>query len=239
VKEERLPTVENPRERHFSQASPRISHPSLAGFCMMIVNSRLGYGALTKLFHRLIVLLFTFEYFSAPIILRTPAEATTLGLGQATYYNWHKSLGLFALIIAIARLVNRRTSELPPSLTALEADDYPSAEQLLYAAMLIMPLSGFIYVMAGGYGVLLFGLFELPNPIPSSTVITAFAKWVHLAGALLLLLPLGTHLGLVLGHHFGLKDRLIDHILPGRWSFTKGPQAIEEGAREQRTNNRA
>jgi cytochrome b561 len=150
VKEERLPTVENPRERLFSQASPRISHPSLAGFCMMIVNSRLGYGALTKLFHRLIVLLFTFEYFSAPIMLRTPAEATTLGLGQATY---HKSLGLFALIIAIARLVNRRTSELPPwapTLTALEADDYPSAEQLLYAAMLIMPLSGFIYVMAGG-----------------------------------------------------------------------------------------
>jgi len=229
-------------ERHFSQASPRISHRSLAAFCMMIVNSNLGYGALTKLFHWLIVLLFVFQYFSAPIMLRTPAEATTLGLGQATYYNWHKSLGLVGLIIAIARLVNRRTGELPPwapTLTALEQMIIHRVEQLLYAAMLIMPLSGFIYVMAGGYGVLLFGLFELPNPIPSSTVIAAFAKWVHVAGALLLLLPLGTHLGLVLGHHFGLKDRLIDRVLPGRWSFTKGPQAIEEGAREQRTNKRA
>jgi cytochrome b561 len=194
---------------------------------MTILNTNLGYGALTKLFHWLIVLLFALQYLSAPIMLRTPADATTLGLGQATYYNWHKSLGLVALIVAIARLVNRRTGELPPwapTLTSVEQIITHRAEQLLYAAMFIMPLSGFLYVMAGGYGVLLFGLFDLPNPIPSSTVIASVAKWVHVAGALLLLLPLGTHIGLVFGHHFGLKDRLIDRMLPGRSSTTKTQQ---------------
>jgi len=71
---------------------------------------------------------------------------------------------------------------------------------------------------------LLFGLFDLPNPIPSSTVIASIAKWTHAASAILLLLPLGTHLGLVLGHHFGQKDRLIDRILPALSSTKKASQ---------------
>jgi cytochrome b561 len=191
---------------------------------MPILNSTLGYGALTKLFHWLIVFLFALQYLSATIMLRTPAEATTLGLDQATYYNWHKSLGLVALAVAVARLLNRKAGTLPPwapTLTALEQMIIHRAEQLLYAAMFIMPVSGFLYVMAGGYGVRLFGIFDLPNPIPSSPLLASAAKWAHVASAVLLLLPLGTHLGLVLGHHFGLKDRLIDRMLPVRPSRIK------------------
>jgi cytochrome b561 len=191
---------------------------------MAFLNSTLGYGALTKLFHWLIVALFALQYVSATIMLRTPTDATTLGVDQGTYYNWHKSLGLIALVLAIARLVNRRAGALPPwapTLTPLEQTIVHRTEQLLYAAMFIMPLSGFLYVMAGGYGVRLFGLFDLPNPIPLSAALAAVAKWVHVATAMLLLLPLGTHLGLVLGHHFGLKDQLIDRMMPRRSSTTK------------------
>jgi cytochrome b561 len=103
-----------------------------------------------------------------------------------------------------------------PTLTALEQTIVHRAEQLLYAAMFIMPVSGLLYVMAGGYGVRLFGVLDLPNPIPSSPTVASAASWVHVASSMLLLLPLGTHLGLVLGHHFGLKDRLIDRMLPVR-----------------------
>ena len=184
---------------------------------MPALNSALGYGALTKLLHWLIALLFALQYLSAAIMLRTPAEATTLGLDQATYYNWHKSLGLIALILAVARLLNRRMGELPPwapTLTKLEQMIIHRSEQLLYAAMLIMPLSGFLYVMAGGYGVRLFGAFDLPNLVPQSAMIAAAAKWVHVGSAILLLLPLGAHLSIVLGHHFGLRDRLIQRMLP-------------------------
>jgi cytochrome b561 len=191
---------------------------------MPILNSTLGYGALTKLFHWLIALLFASQYLSATIMLRTPAEGTTLGMDQATYYNWHKSLGLVALAVAVARLLNRKTGTLPPwapTLTALEQMIIHRAEQLLYAAMFIMPVSGFLYVMAGGYGVRLFGIFDLPDPIPSLPLLASAARWVHVASAMLLLLPLGTHLGLVLGHHFGLKDRLIDRMLPVKPSPTR------------------
>ena len=186
---------------------------------MPLLNSAAGYGSLTKLLHWLIVALFGLQYVSAAIMLRTPADATTLGLDQNTYYNWHKSLGLLALVLAVARLINRRAGELPPwapTLTLVEQKIIHRAEQLLYAAMVVMPLSGFAYVMAGGYGVLLFGAVALPNPLPLSPLLASTAKWVHVASAMLLLLPLGAHLAIVLGHHFGLRDRLLHRMLPSQ-----------------------
>jgi cytochrome b561 len=186
---------------------------------MPLVNSAAGYGALTKLLHWLIALLIVLQYTSASIMLRTPAEATTLGLDQGTYYNWHKSLGLVAFLLILARLVNRRVGELPPwapTLTPLEQRIIHRTEQLLYGALLIMPLSGFIYVMAGNYGVRLFGLWDLPNPIGPAPLAAEIALWVHVGCAMLLLLPLGSHLSLVLGHHFGMRDRIIHRMLPGR-----------------------
>ena len=186
---------------------------------MAILNSSHGYGSLTKLLHWLIVGLFALQYTSAAIMLRTPAEATTLGIGQSAAYNWHKSLGLVALIVTVARLLNRRAGELPPwapTLTPLEQMTIHRAEQLLYAAMLVMPLSGLLYVMAGGYGVRLFGLVDLPNFVPASAAVAGLARWVHVAAAMLLILPLGTHLGIVLAHHLGLKDGLLARMLPAR-----------------------
>jgi cytochrome b561 len=186
---------------------------------MPLINSAAGYGALTKLFHWLIALLILLQYTSANIMLRTPTETTTLGLGQGTYYNWHKSFGLVAFLVMLARLANRRIGELPrwpPTMTPLEQTIIPRIEQLLYGALLIMPLSGFLYVMAGNYGVRLFGLWDLPNPIGPAPLTAGIALLVHVVCATLLLLLLGAHLSLVLGHHFGMRDRFIHRILPGR-----------------------
>lgn len=186
---------------------------------MALLNSARGYGSLTKALHWSIAVLFCAQYFTALVMLRTPAEGAVLGMAQSTSYNWHKSLGLLALVLAIARLLNRKAGELPPwapTLTPLEQDIIHRCEQLLYTAMLVMPLSGLLYVMAGGYGVRLFGLFDLPNPIGSFPLLAAAAKWVHVASAMLLLLPLGAHLALVLGHHFKAKDGLVNRMLRTR-----------------------
>lgn len=183
---------------------------------MPLLNSREGYGALTKLLHWAIVVLFALQYAGAWIMMRTSVEQTTLGIGQAAYYNWHKSLGLVALVLAVARLMNRRAGELPPwapTLSPLEQRLIHVTEPLLYGAMLVMPLSGFVYCMAGGYGVTLLGAWELWNPIGTWPLLASVARAVHVAAAFLLLLPLGLHLGLVLGHHVLMKDGLLRRML--------------------------
>lgn len=183
---------------------------------MGLLNSRHGYGALTKVLHWAIVVAFAFQYVGAAIMLRTGGEETTLGLSQATYYNWHKSIGLIALVLAVARLINRKAGELPPwapALSSLEQKLIHRMEQLLYAAMLLMPLSGFLLVMGGGYGVLLFGMFDLPNPIGHWPLLAAVARSIHIATGFALLLPLGLHLGIVVGHHVLAHDRLLWRML--------------------------
>jgi hypothetical protein len=62
----------------------RLAYPS---------NSPAGYGATSKPLQWLIALLIVLPCTSASFMVHTPAEVTTLGLGQGTNYNWHKSLG--------------------------------------------------------------------------------------------------------------------------------------------------
>ena len=186
---------------------------------MGMFNSDAGYGALTKACHWLIAALFALQYASAAVMLRTAGEGTTLGLGQGTWFNGHKSFGLVALAVTLLRLWNRRQGSLPPwapTLTPLEQVMIHRGEQLLYAAMLVMPLSGFLYCMAGGYGVRLFGLWDLPAVIGTSALVASIARTVHVVSALALLLPLGLHLGLVLAHQLHLGDGIVRRMLPGR-----------------------
>ena len=81
--------------------------------------------------------------------------------------------------------------------------------------MFVMPVSGFLYVMAGGYGVNLFGLWELPNPIGLRPLLAVAAKWTHIVSAYALVATLAGHIGLVLWHTLVLKDGLIRRMLPG------------------------
>lgn len=186
---------------------------------MRLLNSQQGYGALTKLLHWAIVVLFAFQYLGAAVMIRTGAGETMLGYPQAVYYDWHKTLGLAALALALIRLINRRAGQMPPwapTLSNLEQQLIHRMETLLYGAMLVMPLSGFVYCMAGGYGVTLFHAIELPNPIGTWPALASLARAVHIAAAFALLLPLGLHVGLVLGHQCLGKDGLLRRMLPGR-----------------------
>jgi cytochrome b561 len=186
---------------------------------MALLNSSEGYGGLTKVCHWLVVGLFAFQFAAANIMLRIDANETALGLSQATYYNWHKSIGLVALAVAVLRLLARRHGQLPdwaPTLSTGEHRFIHRAEQLLYGAMFVMPVSGYLYVMAGGYGVALFGIVDLPNPIGSWNALATTAKWTHIVSSYALLLALSGHIGLVLRHQFVLKDGLLQRMLPGR-----------------------
>jgi len=185
---------------------------------MGLANSQEAYGGLTKWFHWIIVILFALQYTGANIMMRIEWEETFAGLSQADYYNWHKSLGLVALAIAIGRIINRQMGRLPdwaPSLTQREKGFIHRNEQILYLAMFIMPISGYFYVMAGGFGVMLFGVWKLPDPIGKIEWLAFVAKWVHKISAWVLLASIVGHLFVVLRHHLFLKDGLLRRMLPG------------------------
>ncbi len=186
---------------------------------MSMRNTKDGYGAFTKLFHWLIVILFALQYVGANIMTRVERGETVIGLSQGDYYNWHKSLGLVALAIAIFRLINRHMGRLPdwaPTLSKGEQRFIHRDEQILYLAMFIMPISGYLYVMSGGYGVQLFGVWKLDNPIGKWKELEFITKWIHIVASYALLAGIVGHLFVVLRHQLVLKDGLIKRMLPGR-----------------------
>src|SRR5262249_10323601 len=96
--------------------------------------------------------------------------------------------------------------------TTQSKPDHPPHRAAALWGLLIMPLSSLFFV---NYRVRLFGFLDLPNPIGPAPLTAEIALWMHVTCAMLLLLPLET-IGLVLGHHFGMRDRLIHRMLPPR-----------------------
>ena len=186
---------------------------------MALTNTSERYGTFTKIFHWLIVILFAWQYISGNIMTGMERGQVVSGLTQNDYYNWHKSIGLVALAIAILRIINRSLGNLPswaPTLSKPEKSFIHRAEQLLYLAMFVMPISGYIFVMAGGYGVLMFGEWKLANPIGKIDSLANIARWVHIISGFILAAAVLSHLFIVFRHQFVMKDGLLRRMLPQR-----------------------
>lgn len=183
---------------------------------MAWTNSETGYGTLTKVFHWMIVLLFALQFLGGHIMTYIGFNSSFAGIGTNDYYNWHKSLGLVALLIAILRLINRQMGKLPPwapTLSTGEKKFIHRAEQVFYLAMFVMPVTGWLYVMWGNYGVNLFGVWEMPRPLAKDNTLRDIAKWAHIAAGWILLLGIIGHVGLVLRHQLIKKDGLLKRML--------------------------
>lgn len=184
---------------------------------MPFLNDSKRYGAITKFLHWVIVFLFAFQYAAGYTMVSLEDKQTALGFTQANYYNWHKSIGLIALAFAIFRLLNRKFNRLPnwaPGLTKTEKRMMHHYENLLYLAMFLMPITGYVYVMAGGYGVHFFEVVHLPNPIGKWEQLAFIAKWTHIGCSIAILIALAAHLSVVLRHQLLMKDGMIWRMLP-------------------------
>jgi cytochrome b561 len=185
---------------------------------MPLLNTREGYGGLTKAFHWITVGLFAFQLLSALIMLRLDEHGSVVGLGANAWYNAHKTLGLVALAVACGRLWARRQGRLPdwaPTLTSPEKRVVHRAEQALYVAMFLMPISGFVFTMAAGYGVQLAGIWSIPNPIGKWEALGEAARLTHVGCGIMLALALAAHLAVVL-RHVWQGDGLLRRMLPRR-----------------------
>ena len=81
--------------------------------------------------------------------------------GSARYFELHKSVGLVIALLVAARIVWRlthRPASLPASVPRWQALLSAVAVALLYALMVLMPLTGYLGASYSKHGVALFGL---------------------------------------------------------------------------------
>lgn len=134
-------------------------------------------------------------------------------------YQWHKSLGVLLLVAFFLRL-GLRLWQKPPALPAHFRQLDIIAAKLghvgLYAAMILMPLSGWLMVSSSVYGLptIVFGLFEWPHipGVGGSEQISDLAKTAHWLLAITLGLLISGHIGAVIKHAYCDKENLLKRM---------------------------
>ncbi|HEY4203557.1 MAG TPA: cytochrome b [Xanthobacteraceae bacterium] len=94
----------------------------------------------------------------------------------------HKSLGITVFILAVLRAAYRLFRGEPPYREALGPLTHlasRSAHAALYALMLLMPITGYVFSAAGGYSLPWFGLFQWPRLLPHDMDLAHWGQWLH------------------------------------------------------------
>jgi cytochrome b561 len=127
----------------------------------------------------------------------------------------HRPLGVLILVFAVVRLANRLTHRPPPFLATMSGIERRVAtwsEYLLYALLLVQPLTGWAMLSAARFPITLLGPLQLPGIAPHNIDVFAVLRECHGALAFLLFLTFTAHMSAVLFHTLVLRDRLIDRM---------------------------
>jgi cytochrome b561 len=135
------------------------------------------------------------------------------------WYTVHKSIGLTILALAILRLGWRwcyPPPALPGTMASVERFAATLSHWLLYAVLIFMPASGYLFSAAGNHPIVWFGLITVPVIVPQNPALASLGQALHLAGqwatyGLIILHVLGTTWHIVVG-----RDGVLERILPAQ-----------------------
>ncbi|OBI18400.1 cytochrome B [Mycobacterium sp. E2497] len=154
----------------------------------------------------------------APMVIAQLLIGVTM-VASLTYYPLllaiHRPLGVLILIFAVVRLANRLRHRPPPFLSTMSGAERRIAtwsERLLYALLLVQPLTGWAMLSAARFPVTLVGPLRLPGIAPHSIDVFAVLRECHGAFAFLLFATFTAHMCAVLFHTLVLRDRLLDRM---------------------------
>jgi cytochrome b561 len=136
--------------------------------------------------------------------------------GVAIWASLHKSLGLIVLVLVIVRIAWRAANP-PPPLPIRMADWEKIASiishWLLYAVILLMPISGYVMSSGGDHPISFLGLFDVPKLAVGHEVTNA-AGAVHLLGQFAVYALVLLHIWATVWHLVVRRDGILDRMLP-------------------------
>ncbi len=129
---------------------------------------------------------------------------------RADAFNFHKSIGLTIFLLMVVRL-GWRLGHPPPPLPPMptwQAWLARSNHRLLYAALLVMPLAGYLGSAWSGYPVKYFGLV-LPAWASKQPALKDLCSAVHLVTSWVLLAAVALHVAAAAKHALVDRDNLL------------------------------
>ena len=132
-------------------------------------------------------------------------------------YALHKSFGLTVLGLTALRLLWRLFSGRPhavPGSPRWQDRIAALTHGALYALLVAIPLSGWWFNSASGFGLRWFGLVALPKLGGFDPQLKQLARETHETLFFILATLVAVHAAAALWHHYRLRDRTLSRILP-------------------------
>jgi superoxide oxidase len=170
------------------------------------------YDMTSMILHWLTVLLLAAMFWTAHA-----HEAAQDGVAAARMLLVHRSLGIIVWFVTVVRLSWKgmfgTAPALPSSMMAAQRIAAWSVQAMLYALLLLMPITGLLQsVLRGKAFPLLFG--EFPAMADRNKAAVQFFHEVHEKGATALLVLIGLHVLAGLYHGLVRRDGVLDAMLP-------------------------
>lgn len=155
-------------------------------------NTPNGFGLISRLLHWTMAALIL-----AQIPLGLKIATMQLGLANLWLFGLHKTIGFVALILVLIRLLWHRISPPPPPLG--DARSLPNraaraVHALIYACLVIIPISGWVASAATGLDVVIFNQITLPAIAPVSEAWENTGFLIHNSATKLLMALLVAHI---------------------------------------------
>lgn len=171
-------------------------------------DSKERYGSITRLLHWGMALLVIWQFLK--FFDRINDGEHWVGENLAS---WHISIGVLILVLVVLRLIwtagqkNNRPEPDPATAALVKA-----GHALLYAGMLLLPITGIMIMIGNGYGLEPFGI-ELVAGGGAKIGWMALLGSVHSLIAWTLLILVTGHVGIALLHHFIRRDGVLRRML--------------------------
>ncbi|APE43831.1 cytochrome [Sulfitobacter alexandrii] len=186
---------------------------------MPLTNTQIRYGAVSKTFHWLTALLILTLIVLGLVAEALPYDTDAELARKAWMFSLHKTLGVLVFAVALARILWALTQPKPGLLNADRRSESFLAELvhwLLYGALVVVPLSGWIaHAAASGFAPIWWPFGQNLPLVPKSTAVEhAFAAVHYFAGRVLIAAIL-LHVAGALKHHLIDRDGTLRRMLPG------------------------
>jgi len=176
---------------------------------MPLANTPARYGPLSRAFHWITVLLIFTLFPLGKVAEGWPYETQSELTTKALLFSTHKTLGILALAVALARILWTLTQSQPHTLHPDRRHERFAAAAThwaLYLLLILVPLSGWItHAASTGFAPIWWPLGQGLPLIPNSESLAHNAASLHWALTTLLLLSVLLHIA------GALKHALIDH----------------------------
>lgn len=194
---------------------------------MSLSNTQIRYGSVTKTLHWVMALMILtviplglIGHQMAEQIWSDPTPDEGLITRTALLFSLHKTIGVAIFLLALLRIIWALSNPRPGLLNAenrLEAFLAHLVHWLLYGALLLMPLTGWIHHAASqGFAPILWPLGQTLPFVPRSEPVADLFGTLHYWSGRVLLVALLLHIAGALKHHVIDKDATLRRMLPGR-----------------------